>query len=83
MADALVSGTSGAIHGGSSPLERTFQLMDSLFKIKIILLCVILMGQSGCATSDSDLGYTRKTMDNSAGDNSYHGWTAPPKETSQ
>ena len=24
MADALVSGTSGAIHGGSSPLERTF-----------------------------------------------------------
>src|SRR5277367_3913455 len=25
MADALVSGTSGAIHGGSSPLERTFK----------------------------------------------------------
>ena len=31
MADALVSGTSGAIHGGSSPLERTlFSLQEML-----------------------------------------------------
>ena len=28
MADALVSGTSGAIHGGSSPLERTLSNTD-------------------------------------------------------
>jgi hypothetical protein len=58
--------------------------MNSLLKIlKVTLLGIFLIGQTGCATSDADLGYTRKTIDDSPGDNSYHGWTAPPKETSQ
>jgi len=55
--------------------------MDSLLKIlKIILLGTLLIGQSGCATSDADLDYTRKTMDDSSGDSSYHGWNSVPKD---
>jgi len=58
--------------------------MDSAFKIlKLILLAVLIMGPSGCATSDEDLNYTRKTIDDSSSDNSYHGWSAPPKEKSE
>ena len=57
--------------------------MDTLQKIlKLILLGAVLIGPSGCATSDSDLDYTRKTLDTS-GDNSYHGWNNPPKENSE
>jgi len=55
--------------------------MDFLLKIlMIVLLGGLIIGQSGCATSDSDLGYNRKTVDDSSGDTSYHGWAAPPKE---
>ena len=55
-------------------------VMDSLLKIlKLSLLGILILGPSGCATSDDDLDYTRKTIDNS-GDSSYHGWAAPPKE---
>lgn len=47
-----------------------------------VLLGTIVLGLSGCASSDSDLGYERKNLDNS-GDPSYHGWNSVPKETSQ
>ena len=61
-------------------IAALFEFMDSLLKIlKILLLATLVMGQSGCATSDDDLNYTRKTIDTS-GDTSYHGWSAPPKE---
>jgi len=54
--------------------------MDFSIKILNLLLFVLLaVNVSGCANSDSDLDYTRKTIDNS-GDSSYHGWSAPPKE---
>ncbi len=57
--------------------------MDSLYKIlKIVLLGLLVTNLSGCASSDDDLDYTRKTVDTS-GDNSYHGWNSVPKETSQ
>jgi hypothetical protein len=57
--------------------------MDFLFKIlKVVLLGSLFLSQTGCATSDEDLDYTRKTVDTS-GDSSYHGWAAPPKEVSQ
>lgn len=51
--------------------------MDILLKILLLLAFPLLL--AGCATSDDDLNYTRKTIDNS-GDNSYHGWAAPPRE---
>jgi len=58
-----------------------FEFMDPARKILMILLLgVSLAGLAGCATSDSDLGYSRKTIDDSSGDSSYHGWAAPPKE---
>jgi len=58
--------------------------MDSLFKIlKLVLLGIFVLGPSGCATSSEDLDYNRKTIDTSSSDNSYHGWSAPPKEKSE
>jgi len=55
--------------------------MDSLSKLlKLLLLGLLIVNLPGCATSDEDLGYTRKTLDTSDTDNSYHGWSAPPKE---
>jgi hypothetical protein len=58
--------------------------MDSLSKIlKLAMLGLLILGPSGCATSDDDLNYTRKTIDDSSSDNSYHGWSAPPKEKSE
>jgi hypothetical protein len=58
--------------------------MDSLSKIlKLFMLGLLILGPSGCATSDDDLNYTRKTIDDSSSDNSYHGWAAPPKEKSE
>ncbi|MCE0484604.1 MAG: hypothetical protein LV479_10250 [Methylacidiphilales bacterium] len=57
--------------------------MKNAWKILILLLVSgIVLGQTGCATTDSDLSYTRKTLDNS-GDTSYHGWNSVPQETSQ
>ena len=54
--------------------------MNSLLNfMKLVLLAALIFGQAGCANSDSDLDYSRKTIDNS-GDSSYHGWSAPPKE---
>ena len=58
--------------------------MDSAFKIlKLVLLAALITGTSGCATSNDDLDYTRKTIDDSSSDNSYLGWSAPPKEKSE
>ncbi len=60
-----------------------FKFMNSLLNfVKLLLLVAFVLGPSGCATSDSDLDYTRKTLDDSGGDSSYHGWSAPPKEKS-
>ena len=59
---------------------HTIEIMELLLKtLKLALLGLLLLGPSGCATSDEDLNYSRKTIDES-GDNSYHGWSAPPKE---
>ncbi len=49
----------------------------------LLVLGAFMLGLSGCATSDEDLNYTRKTIDDSGGDNSYHGWSAPPQEKSE
>ena len=57
--------------------------MNSFLKIlKLALLGILVMASSGCATSDEDLNYTRKTIDDSGSDNSYHGWNSVPKENS-
>jgi hypothetical protein len=58
--------------------------MDLLLKtLKIVLLGLLLLSPTACATSDEDLNYTRKSLDDSGGDSSYHGWSAPPKEKSE
>jgi hypothetical protein len=43
--------------------------------LKIFLLLALLLLQVGCATTESDLDYTRDTSSApKSGDNSYHGW---------
>jgi hypothetical protein len=41
----------------------------------VILLAAVLAAQTGCATSDADLDYTRQTAPpDPTQDHSYHGW---------
>ena len=40
----------------------------------IILATALLVALPGCATSDSDLNYTRDKPSDNPGDHSYHGW---------
>jgi hypothetical protein len=42
--------------------------------LRTFLLLALLLAQAGCATTESDLDYTRDTQVQKAGDNSYHGW---------
>jgi hypothetical protein len=40
----------------------------------LLLLAVVITVQTGCATSDADLDYTRQTTPAPTEDHSYHGW---------
>jgi uncharacterized lipoprotein YajG len=42
--------------------------------LRILLLLALLFVQVGCATTESDLDYTRDQPVPKQGDNSYHGW---------
>ncbi len=42
--------------------------------LRILLLAVVIASQTGCATSDADLDYTRQTAPDPTQDHSYHGW---------
>jgi len=49
--------------------------------LKLILLGTLVLVQSGCATSEQDLGYKPYSKEyTTSGDTSYHGWDAPPPE---
>ena len=41
---------------------------------RLLLLIAVLAAQTGCATSDADLDYTRQTTPDATQDHSYHGW---------
>jgi hypothetical protein len=60
------------------------QGLDGLSKaLKIVLLGGLIIGQTGCATSEEDLGYTTAAskaaaaQQNHTPDNSGNGWNAP------
>jgi hypothetical protein len=42
--------------------------------LRILLLLTLLLVQVGCATTESDLDYTRDKPASTQGDSSYHGW---------
>jgi hypothetical protein len=43
--------------------------------IRLLVLAAVLLAQTGCATSDADLDYTRdQPSDAPPKDHSYHGW---------
>jgi hypothetical protein len=43
--------------------------------VRLLALAAVLLAQTGCATSDADLDYTRdKPTDEAPKDHSYHGW---------
>ncbi len=41
---------------------------------RFLALVVVIAAQTGCATSDADLDYTRQTAPDTTQDHSYHGW---------
>jgi hypothetical protein len=53
----------------------TCRPLRNLPVIRLLVLTAVLLAQTGCATSDSDLDYTRdKPTDEAPKDHSYHGW---------
>jgi hypothetical protein len=42
--------------------------------LRLLLLAAVVAAQTGCATSDADLDYTRQTAPDTTQDHSYHGW---------
>ncbi len=43
--------------------------------IRLLVLATVFLAQTGCATSDADLDYTRdQPTDEAPKDHSYHGW---------
>ena len=66
-------------------MPRTFAMLSRRFHrdpflammsnlLRTILLLALLVAQAGCATTESDLNYTRDQPVQKDGDNSYHGW---------
>jgi hypothetical protein len=44
------------------------------FACLVLFAAALLVGLPGCATSESDLDYTRDKPSDNPGDHSYHGW---------
>jgi hypothetical protein len=43
--------------------------------LRLLVLAAVILAQTGCATTDADLDYTRdKPTDEVPKDHSYHGW---------
>jgi hypothetical protein len=56
-------------------LRTAAKALRGLTILRLLMLAAVLFAQSGCATTDADLDYTRdKPTDEAPKDHSYHGW---------
>ena len=56
-------------------LRNAAKALRGLPILRLLVLAAVLFAQSGCATTDSDLDYTRdQPTDEAPKDHSYHGW---------
>ena len=56
-------------------LRNAAKALRGLPILRLLVLAAVLLAQTGCATSDADLDYTRdQPSDAPPKDHSYHGW---------